>query len=234
FASGGVRFRMNSWFDVQQVGGAFETGLTNRVPVELAYRVRSGSSDPSETRMYLEAMGTEYVAVHGEKSKEYYRDFRRPDRLSAFPVVYQGEDDAVYALPQRPLAHLMTEKEIPPADVLDHPELLRPYVSAIEDASRPLLKVEWKDVSHLVISGTVKGGGLISLQVNAADGWRASQDSINVPLTRDGLGFLVLHPQEGGAIHLGFRPTWEQLIFASISALAWVLAIAYAVRSRVK
>jgi len=33
FASGGLRFRLNSWFDIPQVGGGFETGLQNRFPV---------------------------------------------------------------------------------------------------------------------------------------------------------------------------------------------------------
>ena len=32
FASGGLRFRLNSWFDIPQVGGGFETGLQNRDP----------------------------------------------------------------------------------------------------------------------------------------------------------------------------------------------------------
>ena len=38
FASGGLRFRMNSWFDLAQVGGGFETGLQNRVPWDLSVR----------------------------------------------------------------------------------------------------------------------------------------------------------------------------------------------------
>ena len=45
FASGGLRFRLNSWFEVPQVGGGFESGLANRVPVDLAYAVRTGKAD---------------------------------------------------------------------------------------------------------------------------------------------------------------------------------------------
>jgi hypothetical protein len=35
-ASGGMRFRLDSWFDIPQVGGGFETGLQDRIPVDLA------------------------------------------------------------------------------------------------------------------------------------------------------------------------------------------------------
>jgi hypothetical protein len=97
FASGGLRFRLNSWFDIAQVGGPFETGLRNRVPVDLAYRIRAGSEDPVPM---LEALGAEYVVVHGRRSREYYRDFLRPDRLRGrVPAVYHIEDDTIYRLP---------------------------------------------------------------------------------------------------------------------------------------
>src|SRR5262249_54102647 len=47
-----------------------------------------------------EALGTEYVVVHGPKSREYYRDFQRPERAAAvLPAVYHIEDDTIYALP---------------------------------------------------------------------------------------------------------------------------------------
>jgi len=99
FASGGLRFRFNSWFDIPQVGGGFETGLRNRVPVDLAYKVRTGQ-DTQETLRDLKELGAEYVVVHGPKSREYYRDFLRPERIAAIlPAVYHIEDDTIYALP---------------------------------------------------------------------------------------------------------------------------------------
>ncbi len=84
FASGGLRFRLNSWFDLQQVGGGFETGLQNRVPVDLAYRIRAASNlwhghETEDTLAELKALGAQYVVVHGPKSREYYRDFVHPE-----------------------------------------------------------------------------------------------------------------------------------------------------------
>jgi hypothetical protein len=97
FASGGLRFRLNSWFDLQQVGGGFETGLRNRLPVDLARDILSGGDPLSK----LQTLGAGYVVVHGPKSREYYRDFVRPERFAAAGLqpVYHIEDDTIYALP---------------------------------------------------------------------------------------------------------------------------------------
>ena len=114
FASGGLRFRMNSWFDVPQVGGGFETGLQNRIPWDLSYRIRTAHGlqpgrETADTLLMLKAMDAEYVVVHGPQSREYYRDFLRPERIaSALPAVYREEDDTIYALPPHPLAHLVS------------------------------------------------------------------------------------------------------------------------------
>ena len=109
FASGGMRFRLDSWFDMPQVGGGFETGLHNRMPVELAYQIRAAGNlrpghETEDTLLLMEALGAEYVVVHGPKSREYYRDFVRPERVAGLTAVYRIEDDVIYALPSRPLS----------------------------------------------------------------------------------------------------------------------------------
>jgi hypothetical protein len=227
FVSGGVRFRLNSWFDLQQVGGAFETGLTNRVPVELAYRIRTESTPADDVLMYLKAVGSEYVAVHGEKSKEYYRDFRRPDRLGSLPVIYREGDDMIFEMPSRPLAHLVNAQELAHQDVLIHPSGISRYVAAIEDQLRPILKVEWPDVSRLIVTGPVRSGELVAVQVNAADGWEATQDGKPVEWTADRLGFMVIHaaPAADTRIELRFDGTMEQRLMAGLSAIVWGVAI---------
>jgi hypothetical protein len=230
FASGGLRFRLDSWFDLQQVGGGFETGLQNRVPVDLAYRIRAASNlwkghEDEDTLLELKALGAQYVVVHGPKSREYYRDFVRPERMAAaLTPAYQTGDDTIYALPPRPLAHVMRPEEIPNADVSAHPEILTRYVGAIEDASRPALRAEWLDTSRFAMTGTVPSGSVVAVQVNADRGWRAAQDGREIPITRDSLGFMVLHPTpaESTRIDLRYRGTVEQRIMAAICALAWI------------
>src|SRR5207253_4931543 len=110
YALGGLRFRLNSWFDIAQVGGSFDTGVRNRVPLHLDYRVRVGTNlrpghETEDTLLNLEALGAQYVVIHGRNSREYFRDFHQPERLTrVLPVVYHLEDDTIYGLPSRSLA----------------------------------------------------------------------------------------------------------------------------------
>jgi hypothetical protein len=229
FASGGMRFRLNSWFDIQQVGGGFETGLKNRVPLELAYHVRSGTGD---TMTQLKALGVQSVVLHGPSSREYYRDFSRHERVSSvLPVAYHLEDDTVYAMPPRTLAHLVSPDEVFEGDAWNHPEDLGRYAAAIDN---PGLDVRWDGPSALSVSGAIPAGKVISLQVNADPGWHAAQDGHEVELTRDRLGFIVIHPSPAAAarIDLQFRATAEPRIMAAISILAWVGALTMLWRSR--
>ncbi len=107
-ASGGTRLRLNSWFDVQQIGGTFESGLRNRKPVETSLQIRNEEKAPVET---LTAMGVEYVAIHGPGSTEHYRDYRFPRKFDGvLEKVYSDGDNYVYRVPFHGLAGQMETK----------------------------------------------------------------------------------------------------------------------------
>lgn len=240
YATGGLRFRLHSWFDIAQVGGSFDTGLRNRLLPHLDYRVRVGANlrpghETEDTLLNLEALGAEYVVIHGRSSREYFRDFHQPERLTpVLPVVYHLEDDTIYALPSRPLVHLMSPDEVPAYDVRWHPEELVRYVAAVEDTSRPNLHVQWTDTSRLTISGPVPSGQLVDVQVNADSGWHATQEGHEIAIAQDRLGFMVLHPTPAAQTHLElrYRGTAEQRIMAAVSAIAWLTALLALARVR--
>jgi hypothetical protein len=215
------------------VGGGFETGLRNRVPVDLVYNLRAAGNlrsghEAEDTLLGLKALGAEYVVVHGPKSREYYRDFVRPERMAAgSQPVYRGEDDTIYALPPRGLAHLMHPEELPDSDVARNHDALTRYVAAIDDPARPALHTRWTDTSTLAMSGAAPPGHLVAVQVNADPGWRATQDGREIPITQDKLGFVVLHPTPAAEtrIELHFQGTLEQRIMAALCALAWAVSL---------
>jgi 6-pyruvoyl-tetrahydropterin synthase related domain len=234
FASGGLRFRMNSWFDLPQVGGGFETGLTNRMPWDLAYHVRTGKdSHPGretvDALLQLKAMSTQYIVIHGPKSREYYRDYLFPERITAALIaVHHEEDDTIYSLPPRPLAHLIGNDELPGEDAAAHPWVLERYIAAMEDPARPVLQTRWRKTTALTIDGAVPAGRLVAVRVNADPGWRAAQDGHTIPIETDNLGFMLLRPAAAAATHieLEYRATAEPRIMAVICALTWIAAFA--------
>jgi hypothetical protein len=227
FASGGLRFRLNSWFPIAQVGGGFETGLHNRMPIDLAYHVRTGRDlrGPQDMMAELRALGTEYVVVHGPKSKEYYRDYLHPEWLAAsMPPVWKEGDDAIYQLPVRPLANLVSPEALPGKDAATHPWVLDGYLAALENAPVP---ARWLDTNTLAMDAAVPPGKLISVRVNADPGWQALQDGREIRIETDHLGFMALHPSPAGIAHieLRYRGTGEQRIMAAVSAAAWLAAL---------
>jgi hypothetical protein len=134
------------------------------------------------------------------------------------------EDDTVYALPPRPIAHVMREGEMAREEAKEHPEQVEGYVAGMEDTSRPALDVRWEGASRLAIMGA-PAGSLVSVQVNADPGWRVDGASAE----RDGFGFVVLRAG-GGPITMRYRGTAEQRIMAALCGLAWAGAIVLAIR----
>jgi hypothetical protein len=233
---------MNAWFDLPQVGGTFESGLRNRTPLHLAYKIRTGlgsppSRDGPDAVLLLKTLGVEYVAVHGPKSKEHYRDFRNPGKFEGLlERVYGDEVDAIYRLPYSSLAHLVRPAELPDRLPLgDQVQRAAAYVAAIDDASRPKLKSTWRDAGRLEIAGPVPSDMLLSVQVSYDPGWTASQDGRPLPVDSDVLGFIILRPQPAALtrIELDYRGTGEQRVMAVLSTAAWLAALGLCLPLRV-
>jgi hypothetical protein len=235
-ASGGLRFRLNAWHDIPQVGGVFESGLRNRIPYEMTIPVRTAKylapgTERPVTMLLLKSMGVQYVVAHGPKSREYYRDFTNIASLDGLPVVFETEDDRVYELPFASPAHLVGPEEVMAPG---RPPAMELYVRAIEDAARPRLKVEWSGARALAVEGPVPEGMLVSLQVNEDPGWTAVQDGRPIAIASDGMGFMLLRPAPAAQarIELRYEGTGEQRAMAAVSALAWLGAIGAVLRRR--
>ncbi|MEX2261893.1 MAG: hypothetical protein WD696_08065 [Bryobacteraceae bacterium] len=241
FASGGLRFRMNGWFDLPQVGGTFESGLANRAPVQLAYQIRAGREhEPGREGIdavaRLKALGAEYVVVHGPDSKEHYRDFRNSGKFEGLlEAVYREENDWIYRAPFASFAHLVRPSELPPEPPVDGSiRSLLKYAAALDDASRPRLRAKWQGPNRIEIEGPLPPEMLVSLQVSHDSGWQATQDGRELPVEKDSLGYLLLRPRaaDRSRIELEYRGSMEQRVMAGISLAAWGAAAMLARRRR--
>jgi hypothetical protein len=227
FASGGLRFRLNAWFPLAQVGGTFESGLRERQAVTVFYQVRTGAaSQPGEAESLdaiweLTAMGTEYVVIHGTGSEEYYKDFKNPLKLMNYaPVVYRlGEHDWVHQLPFRSMAFLVRPDELP---VNFYKEALPVFYAAQTNPARATLRFVEETPSRYLIEGPVEQGFEVSVLMNYDPGWRARQGGREVVVARNNLGLMQLRPAAGGEpIQLEYVGTWQQRVFAGLSLLVW-------------
>jgi hypothetical protein len=116
---GGLRFRLNSWYDIQQVGGGFESGLRNRTPVEFAYHIRTDiGSNPgmevTDSIREMKALGVEYVIVTGLSPPSTIATIKTQRKFEGrLEKVYDTGADIVYRVPFHGLAHAIYPHEEP-------------------------------------------------------------------------------------------------------------------------
>ena len=233
--SGGMRFRVATHADLFRVGGTFETGLQNRAPVHMAYWIRTGGASPpdrhtADSLLMLKALGVEYVVVHGEGSREFYRDYKNPSMFEgALEKVYAEAGDTIYRVPFRGYAHLIRPAEVPP---WWPPDALRAYVAGIDDPQRPPLETLWTGTGSLEIRGPAPEGYGVALKVTYDPGWTATQDGAPVALAKDGLGFMQIRARPAAAtrIVLRYHGTLEQKLAGGVSLLTWLACAAWLAR----
>lgn len=236
--SGGLRFRLNSWFDIPQIHGTFDSGVRNRAPLDLDYRFRSLKQVPAgkeaeESLVMLQSLGVEYLVVHKAGSQEYYRDIQRPERFEqALEKVYDDGEDEIYRVPFRSLAHLMRPEEVAQSW---QPSFTRRYVELTQATDRPLLEVEWKGTDEVRIRGGVNPpGGGVSIMVSYDPGWQAWQNGKQFPVYRDGLGYVyvLLPPEAPVQLELRYRARPEARFCAGVSLAVWLSLVFLAFKQR--
>ena len=209
FAPGSVSFWMNAFTDTPQLGGCCDQGVPDweyRVALYSLYTGQNmGAREGPVSLLWLQAYGVQAVEAGGAGSREFYRPFTNPHKFDGLlPVLWRDGGDTIYRVPQRSnsLAHVMPESDIVsmaarPKDGLDTAGLER-YVGALNDPRYPIADMKWLGQSRAQIADTVAGGEAISVQISYDRGWRAHSSGANVPITRDGLGMMALHPQCSG------------------------------------
>lgn len=201
----------------------------------------AGSRDAEVSILWLKAFGCHAVHVSGPNSRVDGKPFRNPAKFNGvLPVIWREEDDTIYAVPQRTrsLAHVIPETAVVqhgPIHGLDTAEAAR-YVAALDDPRFPPAPLTWRTPAEAHIESAIHPGQLVSVQVTYDKGWRASSGGHAVPITRDGLGLIVLHPNCDGpcAIDLKFEGGTERELCRSASRAVtlWVFIVVASRRRR--
>lgn len=227
FATGGTRFRLNSWFLVPQIGGVFESGLRSRTPLDVAYQIRTDLGFPEGKQAelsitMLRALAVEYIVIHGRESAEFYRDFKNPEKFEGvLEKVWQERGDSIYKIPGHLYAHLVRPGEIP--NIEPRFGYYLPwidYVGAMMDPSRPELSFNWNSNKSAIVEGSVTQGMHVALSVTYDENWHAYQDGREIPVESmlTGLTLLKPHAAANTRIELRFEPSRQEILCAALSA----------------
>lgn len=236
FATGGTRFRLNSWFPIQQVGGVFETGLKTRLPLIISYQVRTDlglakGREADESILLLRAFAVEYIVVHGPNSEEFYRDYKNPRKFDGvLEKVWEEKDDAIYRLQPIRFAHLVKTAEIPTITIqYGYQKPWYPYVNALLDPTRPELQFRWANARHATITGAMPQGMHVGFAIPWDPNFRAYINGTTpVKLRANSTGLMVSDalPANTNSLDLRFEPSAEEIACAVISVLTAIASLA--------
>jgi hypothetical protein len=201
--SGAYSFPFNVFTDTPQLHGGHDPMLPNPVLPIAVFAIYSGlntgAEDAAITMIWLQALGAHAISVPGPGSGEYYKPFANPHKFEGvLPVLWREGDDTIYGVPARSgsLAHLVTEDAVirrMPENGLDVAELRR-YVTALNDPASPDTRFVWRSRSAAEIYVQPRQNAVVSVQMTHHPGWRAWVGDREIPVARDGLGFVVLRP----------------------------------------
>lgn len=98
FLSGTTAFWFNAFFDIPQVRGGKDQASVDPNWREATWEIREGVA-MENTERWLKTLKVTYVAVHTEDSKEFYHDFRVPEKFEAakgLKKVFSDPDSTIY------------------------------------------------------------------------------------------------------------------------------------------
>lgn len=99
FLSGTTAFWLNAFFDIVQVRGGVDQAAVHPTWDQAAWEIREGRN-VEESERWLRDLGVNYILVHGQASREFYHDFRYPEKFKQgnFQAIYHEDGDTIYRL----------------------------------------------------------------------------------------------------------------------------------------
>jgi len=242
FVDGSTSPWLNVFGDTPELGGGFGQGIVNPLIPMVNFGIPFTKGNGPETAMWLRVLGAQAVFVSGPGEREDTKIWQDPGKFEGvLPELWREGDDVIYAVPQRAtsLAHLIrTEQRVrrTPMYFEDYAPIL-PLSAALEDASLPVVNLEWVTPGTVRITipqptpGETSRGQLLFLQITYHPGWHASVGAEQRRVEADALGFMVLDPACNGPceVILRFDGGIEMLLARALTltsvlgGLAWAL-----------
>jgi hypothetical protein len=187
--------------------------------------------------LWLQALGTQAIAVPGPHSPDAWKGFVHPRKFDGMlPVLWREDDTAIYRIPQvsGSLAHAMRRDQLVrrrPIHGLDVQEL-SVYVAALEDATAPPATLRWQGPNRAVVRARLAPSEVISTQINYHPGWHARARGTSLPVFADGLGFMAIEPRCSGDCEIALEFDGDAESMACRAACVAVLLMALAAAAR--
>jgi hypothetical protein len=228
---GTVRFWFDAWHDLAELGGGSEQGLLNPVVQDVQWEIGNGT-DPAVVLLWLRALGVDAIYFAGPNSEEPYKDFNRPERFAAVPLLFDdGRGNVLYGIPRRYAARARVVESTrlsaqhPPRDIQDL-ERLRAYVDVVENGPDSPAALERSGTDAMVVSAKLDPGQSVLVQETFDPAWQAWSNGKRLPLRKDVMGFILVDAPPGEhEIRLVFVTPLENRVGRALTAISVLLLV---------
>ena len=228
YVTGSTAFWLNAFSSTPQLNGCCDQGQSLAVLNEVPYKVNSpeGGNTTETGATWLRALGVQAMVVSGIESTDEYKDIRVPQRFEgALPLLHRENGDAIYEVLPRgtSLAHVVRAAELVPVRTppkFEYPDIRR-YALATMDGARAPAAFEWTGASRARVRAKLQTGEVISVQIAWFPGWKATMGGRAIPVSSDGMGFVVLRPDSQGECEVNLAWTGRgDYWFSAVISLA--------------
>jgi hypothetical protein len=230
---GMVRFWMDAWANNAQADGGSKQGLLNtQQPVAIWQLLGYPNSDLA--RLWLQAMGTSAVIVAGPGSREFYLDFKFPEKFkTGFSRLWDdGHNTTIYGVPRvhnslgRVVDATAIQAMLPLNDGAGEAALRR-YLAEVERADRPEVGVAWKGFDEVTLRADVGKGQAVLLQETFDPAWHAYDGARELPIRAERpMDFMLIETGEGQhEIQMRFKTPAENRVGQALLVITALLCV---------
>lgn len=213
--TGSVRFWYNAWHDLPQVGGGSEQGLLNGNVVAAQWQIALGDNAELSI-LWLQCLGADAIIVHDKISEELYHDYEFPRKFEGkLPVLWDDHKGSrIYRTPRRwtALARVVDRAR---ADALRTPPedaraALLAYVEVVENGPDAPVELRRESPAAMRLRARLGPGQSLLVQESFDPYWRAYSNSVQLPVRKDAMGFMLIDAPPGEhEIRLAFETPLE-------------------------
>ncbi len=228
-AAGSIRFWLNAWHDIPQLGGGSDQGILNPASKTPQWEIALGDkAEPSINWMKL--TGVDAVVVMDKTSQEEYHDYVFPEKFKGkLPVLYDDhKGNVIYRVPRRypGLARVVDCEKLDALPVLMDSltdEQMKAYLEVFENGPEAPTQTWWESTEVFHIKAHLDKKQCIVAQVSYDGPWFGTSGLKPVKVRGDRLGLMRIDAWEGDHdIRLEFRLPNQNLIGRFITILTLI------------
>lgn len=202
-ASGSVRFWLDAWRDIPQLGGGSDQGLINGFAFVSSYQI-DYTPQPGESILWMQCLGVDAVYAAQPQSEEVYKELRHPYKFAGvLPILFDDRrGNVIYKVPRRYAvrARVVETARFNTLEALRNDgdtERLRRYLDVIERGPESVVSMTHQSPEAIRLRAHVDPGQSIVVQETYDPAWRASSGGKALPIRQDMVGFIVIDPPPG-------------------------------------